>query len=237
MSTGVTLVLVLALASVLVLAMDRVDRVVPRGSRLEAWVQRWAATGQALVVLASTLWIVEILFRADTQTWRWLTTGVLVVAAWASRRSLTDWASGVMLKSEGTLRPGGRIGVDAGRGRIRRLGLRSAEVEVEDGRVLRLPYTGLAAAAIEITPEETAARSHTFTVHVATLGDAAELSERMTTGALLSAWSSAQPTPTVRLLARGDEGLRFEVTVYPVDPAFASKVEEAVRASVGPATG
>lgn len=229
---GVTLVLLLALVIVLLLAIDRLDRLVPRGSALEAGVQRWAATGQALVVVAAALWAIRVAFPNDTSTWRWLTLGVFAVAAWASRRSLSDWANGVMLRSEGTLRSGRRIGVAVGRGRIRRLGLRSAEVEAEDGRVLRLPYTGLAEAAIEISPEETAVRSHTFFVDVSGPADAAELAGRMAAGALLSPWSSTQPAPGVRLVEQGADGLRFEVIVYPVDPAAVSKVEGAVRTSV-----
>lgn len=236
-SPGFTLVLLLALVLSLIVVIGRLDRVVPRGSRLEAWVQRWAATGQALVVVSGLLWAIQVVYRDDLSTWRWLTLGVFIAAFWASRRSLSDWANGVMLRSEGTLRLGGRIGVEVGRGRIRRLGLRSAEIEAEDGRVLRLPYTDLAETAIEISPEEVAARSHTFSVDVAGSTDAAELSVRMTTGALLSPWSSAQPPPSVRLLDQDDAGLRFEVTVYPVDPLFVSKVEGAVRASVGALSG
>jgi small-conductance mechanosensitive channel len=151
---------------------------------------------------------------------------------WSTRRALSDWASGVTLRSEGTLREGARIGVREGRGRIRRLGLRSAEVEVEDGRVLRLPYTTLAEGSIEVSSEEVAARSHTFVVQVAGSPDAGELSERMVSGALLSPWSSAQPAPSVRLLDQGPSGLRFEVTVYPIDPTFVAKVEDAVRGVV-----
>ncbi len=230
---GVTLILLIASVVAVLLAIDRVDRVIPRGSRLEGWVERWAPTAQALVVVGAVLWAIHMALPDDTSTWRWLTLGVFLVAAWASRRTLSDWANGVVLKSEGTLRSGRLIGVAVGRGRIRRLGLRSAEVEAEDGRVLRLPYTGLAEAMIEVSPEETVARSHTFFVEVSGPADAAELARRMTAGALLSAWSSTQPAPSVRLLDQGLDGLRFEVTVYPVDPAAVSKVEGVVRASVG----
>jgi small-conductance mechanosensitive channel len=54
----------------------------------------------------------------------------------------------------------------------------------------------------------------------------------MTAAALLSPWSSAQPAPSVRLLDQSADGLRFEVTVYPVDPVAVAKIEDAVRASV-----
>jgi hypothetical protein len=229
-SQGVAVVLVLALAVIVVLGMGRADRVVPRGSRLESWVHRWTPTAQGLVVLGAIVWAIHIAFGDDASMWRWLTMGVFAAAAWSSRRSLSDWASGVFLRSEGTLRPGARIGVGVERGRIRHLGLRSVEVEVEDGRVLRLPYTSLAEAAVEVSPEEIAARSHTFTVDVPADSDTGEISSRLAAAALLSPWSSSQPGPSVRLLGESEGALRFEVTVYPVDPAFVSKVESAVRA-------
>jgi hypothetical protein len=234
---GVTLVLLVAGVVVVLLAIARMDRLVPKGSRLEGWTQRWAPTAQALVVVGAVLWAVHMAFPHDQSTWRWLTVGVLGVAAWASRRGLSDWANGVMLKSEGTLRAGGVIGVAIGRGRIRHLGLRSAEVEAEDGRLLRLPYSGLAEATIEVSPDRTVARSHTFFVDVSGPADAADLARRMVTGALLSAWSLIEPAPDVRLLEEGPEGLRFEVTVYPIDPAAVSKVERSVRASAESQTG
>ena len=232
---GVTLILLTASVVVALLAIERVDRVVPKGSRLEGLAHRWAPAAQALVVVGAALWAIRMTFPDDLAIWRWLTVGVFIVAAWASRRSLSDWANGVMLKAEGTLRSGSVIGVAVGRGRIRRLGLRSAEVEAEDGRVLRLPYTGLAEATIEVSPEEAVARSHTFFVEVSGPADAAEIARRMTAVALLSAWPATQPAPGVRLIEEGPGGLRFEVTVYPIDPAAVSKVERSVRESVGDA--
>jgi small-conductance mechanosensitive channel len=226
------LVALLALVVVLVFMIGRLNQIVPRGSRLEEWVHRWAATGQALVILAGALGVIQIVYGTDRTTWRWLTLTVVLVVGWSTRRALSDWANGITLRSEGTLRIGSRISVGDGRGRIRRLGLRSAEVEAEDGRVLRLPYTGLAEANIEISSEEVSAKSHTFVLEVSGSPDAGELVERLVTGALLSPWSSAQPSPSVRLLEQGKSGLRFEVTVYPVDPTFAAKVEAAARAAV-----
>lgn len=230
-STGFVIFALGAWTIALVFAIGRLDRIVPRGSRAEDWVRRWMAAGQSLVLVGAVLSVILVLFKTDTTTWRWLTVGVLLVVAWASRRALSDWVNGVTLRTEGTLRVGGRIAVGKGRGRIRRLGLRSAEVEAEDGRVLRLPYTGLAEVNIEISSEEVAARSHTFSIE-ADEADGAELKARLITGALLSSWSSAQPLPTVRMLEPTDGRARVEVTVYPVDPASGGKVEEAVRQSV-----
>jgi len=230
------LVALLTFVITVVFVIGRVEQVVPRESRLEAWVQRWAATAQALVIVAGLLAAGEVIYGADHTTWRWLTLGVFAVIGWSSRRALSDWASGITLRAEGTLRAGVRIGVGTERGRVRRLGLRSAEVEAENGRVLRLPYTGLAEANIEVGSDEDSGRSHTFTVDIDGTVDVGELSDRVVAGALLSPWSAAVPSPQVRVLDRGRDGLCLEVTVYPVDPAFVMKVEEAVRAVVAGAS-
>ncbi|MDH3271677.1 MAG: mechanosensitive ion channel family protein [Gemmatimonadota bacterium] len=229
---AVAFLALLAWVVVLVVAIDRADRVVPRGSRLESAIQQWTAAAQAVVVVGGVLGALQILLGSDTITWRWLTVGLFVVVCWSARHALTDWANGVMLRSEGTLRIGARIGVGAGRGRIRRMGLRSAEVEAEDGRLLRLPFTTLAKANIEISPEEVSPRSHTFTLRLVGTRDVSEVSERIVSAALLSPWSSAEPTPAVRLVEVDDRSAEFEVTVYPVDPAFASNVEGSVRENI-----
>lgn len=228
----VAVVALVAWVAFLVFAIQRADRIMPRGSRLEAGIQQWAAAAQAVVIVAGALVAVLILFGNDTTTWRWFTMGILIALGWSARHALSDWANGVALRSEGTLRIGTRIGVGSGRGRIRQLGLRSAEVEAEDGRLLRLPFTTLAKANIEIRPEEVSARSHTFTIRLAGTRDASEVAERIASAALLSPWSSAEPAPTVRLVEADERSARFEVTVYPVDPTFASNVESSVRENV-----
>ena len=235
-SPSVQLMALLAWVVVLVFAVGRAERFLPKGSGVEAWIRHWAAVVQAIVVLGGLLAAIQILYGPETTMWRWLTLGVLGLTAWACRGALSDWASGLVLRAEGALRAGGRIVTPSGPGRIRGLGLRSAEVEGEDGRVLRLPYTNLAQASIEIDSEDAAARSHTFRVTVAQPVDAAAVSARMMTEALLSPWSSAQPAPSVRVLDHDEGSVHFEVTVYPVDAALVSKIEAAVRASVGTGT-
>jgi hypothetical protein len=235
-STPVALTLLFAAIIAAILVLGRLDRVVPKGSWAEGWIRRWSATLQAIVLLWGALAAVHRLYGGDTIMWRWLTLGVFVIAFWASRHALTDWATGLVLRSEGTLMAGGRIGYGSGRGRVRRLGLRSVELEAEDGRVLRVPHTTLASAAIEISSKEVGARSHTFPVRIPGPADAVALARRMVTEALLSPWSAAQPPPVVRLLDHGPSGVHFEVTVYPVDTAHASRIEGAVRAGVGAAT-
>jgi small-conductance mechanosensitive channel len=228
---AVTLALLLALVGTVLFAVTRLHQVLPRGSRVEAWMLRWTGAAQALVVLLGLLAAVSLAYPSEPGLGRWLTAAVLLIALWSMRHALSDWASGLVLRAEGTLRVGARIGVDGARSRILRLGLRSAEVETESGRLLRLPYGTLAQGTVEVSPEETVSRSHTFSVE-APGGDAGEQIPRIVAAAVLSPWSAAQPTPTVRLIDESAEGARFEVTVYPVAPSEARKVEEAVRAAV-----
>ena len=65
---GVMLVLLIASVVVALLAIERVDRVVPKGSRLEEWTQRWAPTAQAVVVVSATLWAIHVAFADDLAT-------------------------------------------------------------------------------------------------------------------------------------------------------------------------
>ena len=226
---GIALALLFALVCVLLFVVGRLHRVLPRESRLERLSLRFSGAAQAVIVLWGLLWAVPLTYPLDPVISRWLTVAVFLTALWSIRNPLTNWIDGMILRGEGTLQAGDRIGFDAGQGRILRLGLRSAEVEAEDGRLLRLPYTALMRGAIEVHPKPTATRSHSFSVVTPHPTDAGEQMRRMVSAAVLSPWSSAAPAPSVRLLDQQEDGARFEVTVYPVSVADASKVEKAVR--------
>ncbi len=230
---GLSVALLVVVVAALLFVSSRLDRVLPRDGRLEAAVQRWVGSAQALIVVVGLLLAIEIVYRADAPTWRLLTIGVFLAALWAGRHALSDWGSGIVLRAEGTLKKGGHLTFGTSRGRIVSLGLRSAEVEAEDGRLLRLPYTVLGASALESTPDERATRSHTFTLVVAADSNPADVMERITAVALLCPWSSAWPDPSSRLLDRQGDRSRFEVTVHPQDAAYAPMVENAVRVALG----
>ena len=217
------LFLLLVVVAALLFVSSRLDRVLPRDSRMEVVVQRWAGSAQALIVALGLLLAVDIIYRGDAPTWRVLTVGIFLTAVWAGRHALSDWGNGIVLRAEGTAKKGGRLSVGTSRGRILSLGLRSAEVEAEDGRLLRLPYTVLAGSAIESIPDESATRSHTFILVVEADVNPADVMERTITTALLCPWSSAWPSPSVRLLERQGDRSRFEVTVHPQDPAYAPR--------------
>ena len=226
---SVMLALLVAMVAALFFLTGRLDRVLPRGSRGEALVQRWAGAVQALVIAMGLLTAVDLVYRRDAPTWRWLTVAVFAAALWSTRHALSDWGSGVVLRAEGTLKKGGRLSFGTSRGRIRSLGLRSVEVEAEDGRLLRLPYAALAGGALETSPDGTTTRSHAFTVTVEDPADPADVVDRIRAAALLSPWSATEPAPSARVTEREGRRVRIEVTVHPLDAAYSSQVERAVR--------
>jgi len=234
-SPGVVMVFLLASTGLVFLAVGRLDRLLPRGSLVETWVQRWSGAGQALTIGIAALLGIHVVYGGDALVWRWLTVGVFAAILWSVRQALSDWGNGVVLRSEGTVRQGARVGLDTASGRIRRLGMRSAELETEDGRFLRIPYTALTGAILEAGAEEKGVRAHTFSLEVPDDGEAGDLMRAVVTEALMSPWCSAHPAPTARLVERQEGRLRFEVTVHPIDSSNASMVEKAVRQGIAAA--
>jgi len=220
--------LILAMAIAFV-AVGRIHRILPQGGRLERWAFQWAVTAQALIVALGSLTAVYLVYRGDPFAWRSLTLAVFLAALWSLRHALSDYGSGLVLRAEGTLRMGERVGAGTARGRIVGLGLRSAEVEAEDDGVLRIPYSALATTSIETSSADAVTRSVTFGIDVPKDSDPGGLIQELANRALLSPWSSAQRVPSVRVVQGDQERMRIEVTVFPVDPVDAAKIEAAVR--------
>lgn len=225
----VAVLLVALLVAVSLFAVGRLPSLLPRGGRLERWSIRWVLVLQVLIAVMGALGVVHLVYRGDAVSWRFLTVGVFAAVAWAMRHSLTDIASGLTLRAEGTLGVGEGIGTRDVRGRVLRLGLRSVEIETGDGRLVRMPYSTLSRSSVETTSEEGAVRSMTFSVGLGADDDPVEVIEGMRRRALLSPWSSSQRAPVARLVEDAGTGTRVEMTVFPVDLEQAAKIEAAVR--------
>lgn len=218
-------VLAVALALVIV---GRIPYLLPKGGRLERWSLRWVLALQVLIVVLGALGAVHFAYRGDAVTWRVLTAGVFAAVFWSVRHSLTDIASGLALRAEGSLAVSEGIGTGGDRGRVLRMGLRSVEIETDDGRLVRLPYGTLSRNSIETTSEDGSTRSMTFVVELKDDVDPMPIVEGMRLRALLSPWSSAHREPVARLI-QADGASRVEVTVFPVDLEHAGRIEAAVR--------
>jgi len=154
---------------------------------------------------------------------------VVLLGAWFAVR---DIIGGAILRAEDVYEPGEWLRVGQTEGRIRRVGVRSIELEMYDGKRLRVPYSGMAGSAITKAEPTGSATAHSFQVSVPRTLSVAEVKTRLQRAARLSMWASTTRSPQVELVQHTPETLTFGLTVYSLHPDYDLDVENAVRAAV-----
>jgi len=154
---------------------------------------------------------------------------LVAAAAWFAIR---DVVSGAVLRAEQPFATGQRIGAGAVSGRVVGVGLRSLDVETDDGARVRIPYSRLAREPLARMPEADGAAAHTFTLRVPPALSPADAAARVRTAALNCFYASAAREPHVDLLVAGDAPPALRVTVYALDRLYLPDVERVVTRAV-----
>lgn len=146
---------------------------------------------------------------------------------------LRDFASGLILKSEGAFRVGDQISVLEVNGRVWRLGYRSLVLESDQGGIVRIPYSRIARQkTMRASPKKVLTR-HPIMLTAKKKEPLNQLVERMRQAALNAPWSSIKRTPEVILKSETGEHFVFEVTVFVSDKNHLYRIEEYLRQSFG----
>jgi small-conductance mechanosensitive channel len=153
---------------------------------------------------------------------------ILALLFWAGRAALRDLVTGAILQAEDPFLPGQRISAGAFHGRIRSVGLRSLEVQTDDGARLRLPYSGLATTPVLRRGPAAGPASHTFQLRAPAGMPPAAAVARLRRAILNSFHASAGRPPQVRL-THDAAHTTLEVTVYSPDPTALPLLETAAR--------
>jgi small-conductance mechanosensitive channel len=150
---------------------------------------------------------------------------LLLGATWFAMR---DLVTGAVLRAEEAFEPGHWIRVHDVDGRIREVGVRTLEIEREDGTRVRIPYTALAAAHVIRAARTEDPTGHTFTVELPPELAPVRILPVIRSAARNCFFVSATRDPQVHVTS-GATGHRYDVTVFTLDRTFLPEVEAAVR--------
>lgn len=160
---------------------------------------------------------------------------LLSIALVCLLRPLRDVLVGAVLRAEGSLEPGGIVAFDGSRGRIRRLGIRSFEMDGPDGSVERIPYAMAARGRLGRLASEHGIAAHTFAVKMP--ADSVEVfREHIRLAVLNHPCTPVRRPPVMRILSANSLSPDLEVTVYSASPEHAARVEGTVRRLLAKAT-
>jgi len=227
-STVARLVLLLALV-VVVFLLRRLEPYLP-SRRARRFVQRGVVPPiELLTAVGAAVWIFSRMVDGRTAWVGFGGTVLFLALAWTARTAIEDFVAGALLRMEGGIERGRRLGAAGVAGRIATLGYRSIEIEADDGATIRLPWRNVAKEAIRLGEGAAASRSHRFTITVPRTRPIERVLEEIPAAALISPWTSTTRLPEVRLQAETDEGYVLEVTAHALDARFAPQIEADIR--------
>lgn len=217
LAAGPLLRLALAILPVRAKTRTHALRLLPVGSTL-AWSAALIWAGTQLIENGSTPVLIPIAVVA----------GVLLLAGWFALR---DIIAGAILRAEDAYNVGEWLRIDGVDGRIVKLGIRCVELETEDGKRLRMPYTRVAKGTVSRAQAHNTLIAHSFEISVTWSCSVGAAKTRLERAAMLSMWASPTQLPRVELRHHDAESTTFEMTVYALHPDYDAEIERFVRKS------
>lgn len=178
------------------------------------------------------IWIVRILVQSQGTTQSLVGPALVIgIFAFASWFAIRDVVGGAILRAEDLYSVGEWLRVGDAAGRVHSVGARSLELELRDGKRLRVPYSLMAASPIAKSEPFGTATAHSFTISAPRSVMVSELKSHIERAALLSMWASTVRIPRVETATASSEHVELEVTVYAIHPDYDLAVENCVRES------
>jgi len=153
---------------------------------------------------------------------------LLMLLFWISRYWVKDLIAGVVFRSSTRLKVGDLLHVEGLKGKIRRFGNYSVELETQDSQMIFIPYNKLV-DAVNITSEPTGqSQGYTFILVCSRKEDQSETMQQIKTTILATPWVSVNRMPVINLVKQSDTSWEFEITIFPINKSFAGKIENLV---------
>jgi len=151
---------------------------------------------------------------------------LLILIFWISRYLLKDLMAGMFFRVSGRFKEGEVIVHKKHKGAIKKFGIQSLVIESQEGQIIYIPYSKLM-ESLTIKSESTEqSAAYTFLFNIlCTLSQ--EDSIREIRSFLISLpWSSIQKIPMVIIREQSEDHYTVEVTIYPIEKAYAKKIEQ-----------
>lgn len=221
--------LLLAIALAAAVAALRWSAAMVRSTRARDAIRRWAVPIlEFAFVVAIALWVTSLAVADLPPSRLVVLVAVLAVLAWAGRRAIDDFGSGVALRMEGVLESERWVRIGGTEGVIRRVGYRSLEIESDDGQRVTIPYSRVAQEKI-VAGGGVGPRAHGFILEIAKNRPLDEVLAEVPAAAMVSPWSSVTRPARVELQSETADSYVLDVTAYSIDPAHNSRIELTVR--------
>ncbi|MBU2444173.1 MAG: mechanosensitive ion channel [Bacteroidetes bacterium] len=170
------------------------------------------------------LWGINLIFTVDFTTNPLelvLIVVLFVIFVWLAGR---DILAGIILKFENSLELGNLITSDNTSGKIKKLGLRTVQLETETGELFTVPYTKISSEKVSIRRKENRYKYFEGEITVEGRIPPAEISEILLKKLMLSHYASVKTKPSVNFLGINEGKYKFKVTVPTLKKEYFDKL-------------
>jgi len=179
-----------------------------------------------------TFWCIDLIFTNDPMLSRVFSMLLIFMVVGISWPVIRDFVTGVFIKMEGSYPTNSWIRVRNVEGRIKRMHLRTMEIETEKGETVHIPFSVInKEISVKSNPIESIV-SHTFQVSVSKELNLQECKDTLITALMNSHWASLKKEPMVKLLDESNGSYTLRVTAYTVDEKFFDPIEGFVKTTL-----
>ncbi len=184
---------------------------------------------EVFVLILIILWIIARFYGDDPVYSLILNTAFLVILIWSVWFAIRDYVSGIFLRAENIYELNDTVHINQIEGTVRKMGFRSLEIETEDHRKIRIPYSTITRETVERLSESERWKADTFTINMKKTDSATFAIQQLKLTILNCAWSSVGKFPIIELESERDGEFHFEVTVYALERDFFSVIRDHIQ--------
>ena len=158
-----------------------------------------------------------------------LTAALLLMVITAGWYFFRDYIAGVILKTEMPLEINQTIRAAQVRGKLKKLGYRSAEIETENGQTVRVPYSQLTTGLIAVDSTGTGLKPYEVEIRVDRGKPIQETQDDLIREILYMPWVSWNIQPSIRISAQSPDAITYRVRFYVLSERHAIYAEEHLK--------
>jgi small-conductance mechanosensitive channel len=178
------------------------------------------------------LWCVGQLVQNEV----WSSIGVLIIILlvvillfWLVIR---DYMSGIILKTDGSIKQNDWIRVQNIEGRITELGNRTMVVTADSGETITIPYSAISGEISAKPNPGEKLLNNSFEIKLSKLTDVESSVDQLRKGILNAPWSSVKKVPEIKLVGDQQQYYRFEINLYSIRMVHFQKIKDYLTESL-----
>ncbi len=141
-----------------------------------------------------------------------------------------DFIAGIVLKSEMPFQINQHISLPKTAGKLKKLGYRSLEIETDDGKLMKIPYSSLTGEIITCQPAPDRLKRYETTVTIESSAGKEDACDMIAKKIMLLPWTIPVKKPTVEPLDNENEpGERYLVKYFAVNSRHAARISQHIK--------